>query len=1475
MTIKTFARSLLILMTGLLAPLGVAHADPNQGPGGPILVITNGNQNFGKFYAEILRTEGFNEFAVAEIGSVTSTTLNNYDVVILAKVAVTTTQATMFTNWVTAGGNLVAMDPAPQLASLLGISSGVSTLSNGYLLVNGATKIGGGIVPQTLQFHGTAQLSTLSGAQSLATLYSNATTATAFPAVTLRSVGASGGQAAAFMYDLATSVVYTRQGNPAWAGTERDGQAPIRSDDMFYGASASDPQPDWIDRSKISIPQADEQQRFFANLITDIAADRKPLPRFWYLPNMHRAAVVMSGDDHGFLFTGHGGGTAQRFDQFLSLSPPGCSVLNWECIRGTSYVFTNGALTNTQAASFQTQGFEVGLHINTLENGVCQDYTLSSLTEIYNEQKLEFFNKFTSVSPLSTERHHCIVWSDWASGAKVQAANGIRLDTSYYYWPGEWVQNAPGHMTGSAMPMRFADSNGALIDVYQVVTQMTDESLQQYPFTPNTLLDRATGLDEQYGVYTVNAHTDQFFMAESTTTIESALERGVPVVSARQMLTWLDGRGNSSFGSLSFASNNLNFTVTQASGANGLHGMLPWRVGTRFLNNVTRNGSAVTFEVMTMKGIEYAVFAAPSGSYVANYLADTVAPTIASRTPGAGATGVSPATPIRAGFSESMDQATINSTTVEVRDAANALVPGTVSYSSGSLSATFTPSGALLSGTTYTVTVRGGTTDPRVKDLAGNSLAANASWSFTTAIAPTCPCSIFGVSDAPAVASDPDISSVNLGVKFRSDINGFIKGIRFFKGPANIGTHVGTLWSAIGTPLAQATFQNETSGGWQQVLFTTPVAVTAGTTYVASYHAPSGGYSATASQFQIAGIDNSVLHALSTIEGDGNGVFAYAPATSFPNSSWNGTNYWVDVVFDTNGTAPPDTIAPVVTINSPVSTPTFDVGAALLSIGGTASDNVAVTQVSWVNDRGGSGTATGTTSWLVSNITLLSGVNVITVTARDAANNTSTDTLTVTYTPGSDTTPPTVSSRTPSAAATNVALATTVSVGFSEVMDLATIGTSTIELRNASNVLIPSTVSYDATTRVATLTPNSSLALNTQYTVTVRGGATDPRVKDAAGNALVANDTWSFTTTAFSVTTLSLWPSTATPATLSDSEVASLELGVKFRTDVAGTVTGVRFYKGPTNTGAHVGHLWSITGTLLGEVTFGTETASGWQQALFSNPIPIDANTTYVVSYFAPNGGYSITGNYFASSGTDNGVLHAPSDPAGGGNGVFVYGPTGGFPNNSFGATNYWVDVVFQNVTGPDVTPPAVTTRSPASGAVNVAIGGTVTVSFSESMDATTINSNTIQLRNAANTLIPATVDVRGQYRDADAERGAGQLQRLHGDGARRCHAIRASRTWPAMRWPPTTPGRSPRPRPAARAPPTPSPRRTAWPAIRPASGTSTAPATRASRATPRRLPSTAAAPSSSRWTPTRLTTASTSTAWAITAAWARARSPP
>ena len=123
-----------------------------------------------------------------------------------------------------------------------------------------------------------------------------------------------------------------------------------------------------------------------------------------------------------------------------------------------------------------------------------------------------------------------------------------------------------------------------------------------------------------------------------------------------------------------------------------------------------------------------------------------------------------------------------------------------------------------------------------------------------------------------------------------------------------------------------------------------------------------------------------------------------------------------------------DTTAPVATITTPTSVATYTTSTTPVTVGGTASDAVGVTQVTWANDRGGSGTAIGTTSWSASGITLLGGSNVITITARDAAGNSATDTLTVTYTPP-DTTNPTVAISAPTANATYTATAATMSLG--------------------------------------------------------------------------------------------------------------------------------------------------------------------------------------------------------------------------------------------------------------------------------------------------------------------------------------------------------------------------------------------------------------------------------------------------------------
>ena len=145
-------------------------------------------------------------------------------------------------------------------------------------------------------------------------------------------------------------------------------------------------------------------------------------------------------------------------------------------------------------------------------------------------------------------------------------------------------------------------------------------------------------------------------------------------------------------------------------------------------------------------------------------------------------------------------------------------------------------------------------------------------------------------SATPANANDPDASSVELGVKFTSSVNGTVSAIRFYKSLQNTGTHTVALWTSGGAKLASATAANETASGWQTVTLSAPINIAAGTTYVASYHAPYGHYADDQNYFAYS---NGVLAAPRYA-----GVYTYSTGSSFPTSSWNDSNYWVDIVFN-------------------------------------------------------------------------------------------------------------------------------------------------------------------------------------------------------------------------------------------------------------------------------------------------------------------------------------------------------------------------------------------------------------------------------------------------------------------------------------------------------------------------------------------------------------------------------------------------
>jgi hypothetical protein len=428
---------------------------------------------------------------------------------------------------------------------------------------------------------------------------------------------------------------------------------------------------------------------------------------------------------------------------------------------------------------------------------------------------------------------------------------------------------------------------------------MTDESGQTYPYTIDALLDKAIGPEGYYGAFTANMHTDSASptyasQISSDAIIASAASRHVPVVSARQMLAWLDGRNSSTFSSLNWNGNILSFSISIGQGANGLTVMVPSVPG-ETVTSVTHNSSLVAYSIGTIKGIQYAVFPADNGDYQVTFALDTTPPTVNSVSPANGASSVSTGTKVTAVFSEMIDPTTTNTGSFELRDPANALVAAAVTYDNATRTATLAPAGLLVKSTTYAATVKGGAGG--VKDAVGNPLASDFIWSFTTSTASAGPYSIWPNTTVPGVVDPGPDNAVELGVKFRTDSAGSITAIRFYKASANIGIHVANLWTSTGTLLATATFANETSSGWQQAVFSTPVTITANTVYVASYHTNVGHYSIDGNYFSGKGMDNPPLHALATGVSGGNGVFAYGSISSFPSQSYNSTNYWVDVVF--------------------------------------------------------------------------------------------------------------------------------------------------------------------------------------------------------------------------------------------------------------------------------------------------------------------------------------------------------------------------------------------------------------------------------------------------------------------------------------------------------------------------------------------------------------------------------------------------
>jgi hypothetical protein len=430
--------------------------------------------------------------------------------------------------------------------------------------------------------------------------------------------------------------------------------------------------------------------------------------------------------------------------------------------------------------------------------------------------------------------------------------------------------------------------------------------------------------------------------------------------------------------------------------------------------------------------------------------ADTTAPTVTFSVPADGDTGAAINKKITATFSEAVDPLTITTTTFTVTGPGVTPVAGTVVYAGAT--ATFTPTGGLAANTTYTATITNG-----AEDLAGNALASDYVWTFTTGAAPDTTAPTVSLT-APADGETGVLTNKKITATFSEAMD-----------PLTISTATFTTLSGATAVSGTVTYSGVTA------VFTPATDLAADTSYIVTI---------TTGAEDLAG----------------------NPLAS-------------DYVWTFTTGAAPDTTAPTVTFTDPANGDTgVATNKKIAATFSESMDPLTITTTTFTVTGPGVTPVAGTMVYAGATATFtptggLAGTITYTATittgAKDLAGNTLAVDKVWSFTTGAapDTTAPTVTLTNPVDAATDVILSKKVQATFSEAMDPLTITTATFTLMDGVTP-VTGTVAYVGL--VATFTPNSDLAAGTTYTAaTITTGA-----KDLAGNALASDYVWTFTTVA-------------------------------------------------------------------------------------------------------------------------------------------------------------------------------------------------------------------------------------------------------------------------------------------------------------------------------------------------------------------------
>jgi hypothetical protein len=542
---------------------------------------TSPQNKYGPFVAEVLRSEGVCGFRTAELTDVNEALLGESSVAILTRCSTPNKARDLLAKYVASGGQLIILASEAALEPLLGLSPTPAGILDGYFRLQLGQEVSRGLPAESMQFHGAARHWLPTGAEILASLYSDAISPNGFPALTLNRYGE--GRVAAFTFDLGESIATTRQGNARCSYSKFDGanNGP-RPGDLFGGG--------WMDVSKEHLPQADVLQALFAHLIQLLSPI--PVPRVWYLPGLARGLLLLTGD-------GEASDPANFRAQIAAVEQYGGHI--------TFYLKDDTKISAEQESEWRNRGHGFGLH-----PWAGPEPSIQLIQELWPRQEESFRTKFGHAS--RTLRSHWLQWCGYSQQPKLLAEVGVAMDTNY-------VSTRPSHgkfMTGSGRPVRFVGEDGEIIPVWQQATQLEDDVLLRTPNGTNPHTFNLTtregvalvtqlltaSIDHHHTPIMMNVHPPFYsrFSGEwLNRTMAFAREAGVPIWCAEEWLAFVEARDAVRIEDSSHSDGRLTFHVQRTRGNADLSLCLPVFHRGKTLKALTRSGEPVEFVQMTIQ----------------------------------------------------------------------------------------------------------------------------------------------------------------------------------------------------------------------------------------------------------------------------------------------------------------------------------------------------------------------------------------------------------------------------------------------------------------------------------------------------------------------------------------------------------------------------------------------------------------------------------------------------------------------------------------------------------------------------------------------------------------------------------------------------------------------------------------------------------------------------------------------------------